>query len=66
MSAKEDYIIANRLLVLDFLLSAQKFLREPEGEIKVTVKDVHPYTLWRGHFLVCGRLSSSKRAYSKV
>ena len=48
MSAKEDYIIANRLLVLDFLLSAQHFLAEPEGEIKVTVKDVHPYTLWRG------------------
>ena len=66
MSAKEDYIIANRLLVLDFLLSAQKFLREPEGEIKVTVKDVHPYTLWRGNALACRRFSGSNRTYSKV
>lgn len=31
MSAKEDYIIANRLLVLDFLLSAQTLLEKPEG-----------------------------------
>ena len=47
MAAKEDYIIANRLLVFDFLLSALTLLRRPDGEIKVTVKDVHPYTLWR-------------------
>jgi hypothetical protein len=47
MSAKEDYIIANRLLILDFLLSAKQLLQEPDGEIKVTVKQVHPYTLWR-------------------
>lgn len=47
MGAKEDYIIANRLLVLDFLLSAERLLNHPDGEIKVTVKEVHPYTLWR-------------------
>ena len=33
--------------VLDFLLSAESLLRKSDGEIRVTVKDVHPYTLWR-------------------
>ena len=31
MGAKEDYIIANRLLVLDFLLSAEQQLNHPHG-----------------------------------
>ena len=31
MGAKEDYIIANRLLVLDFLLSAERLLNHPDG-----------------------------------
>jgi len=31
MHAKEDYIIANRLLVLNFLLSAPHLLKQPDG-----------------------------------
>lgn len=44
-STRDGYIILNRLLILDFLVSAEPLLNE-QGEIKVTVKNVPPYTLW--------------------
>ena len=46
ISTRDCYIIANRLLILDFLLSAEALLAHPEGEIRVTVKNVPPYTQW--------------------
>eukprot|EP00961_Rhodomonas_salina_P255506 3453252-Rhodomonas_salina.2 len=47
IACNSDVIIQNRLLVLRFLRSAQKLLARPIGEIKVTVKDVYPYSWWR-------------------
>jgi hypothetical protein len=46
ISCTSDYIVANRLLVLNFLRSAQSLLA-PSGEIKVTTKDAYPYAWWR-------------------
>eukprot|EP00802_Teleaulax_amphioxeia_P005908 Tamp_05912.p1 GENE.Tamp_05912~~Tamp_05912.p1 ORF type:complete len:437 (+),score=53.14 Tamp_05912:264-1574(+) len=47
MSTRDGYIIGNRLLLLDFLLSAQPLLTTPDGEVKITIKDVPPYSQWR-------------------
>ena len=46
ISVRDGYIIANRLLLLDFLLSAGELLALPDGEITLTVKDVPPYDKW--------------------
>jgi len=45
LSTRDGYIIANRLLLLDFLLSAEAML-SLSGEIRITVKDVSPYDKW--------------------
>eukprot|EP00960_Hanusia_phi_P029497 747979-Hanusia_phi.AAC.8 len=43
----EDIVVANRLLIADFLRSAKHFLSHPHGEIRVACKDTYPYTWWR-------------------
>ena len=47
VSTRDGYVIGNRLLLLDFLLSAQPLLTTPDGEVKITIKDVPPYSQWR-------------------
>ena len=41
-----DYMLRNRQLCLNTLRSALHFLSRPNGEVRITVKDVYPYTEW--------------------
>ena len=41
-----DYMLRNRQLCLNTLRSALHFLSRPHGEVRITVKDVYPYTEW--------------------
>eukprot|EP00287_Rhodomonas_sp_CCMP768_P012949 CAMPEP_0196732636 /NCGR_PEP_ID=MMETSP1091-20130531/11991_1 /TAXON_ID=302021 /ORGANISM="Rhodomonas sp., Strain CCMP768" /LENGTH=94 /DNA_ID=CAMNT_0042075937 /DNA_START=1 /DNA_END=281 /DNA_ORIENTATION=+ len=47
IASNSDYIIANRMLILNFIRSAEPFISRPNGTIRVTAKDVYPYSWWR-------------------
>mmetsp|Transcript_353 Transcript_353/g.636 ORF Transcript_353/g.636 Transcript_353/m.636 type:complete len:234 (-) Transcript_353:16-717(-) len=46
-TAGDDYIVANRFMILKVLRSAVSVLKKPQGKVKVTVKDCYPYEWWK-------------------
>ncbi|CAN0086047.1 unnamed protein product, partial [Heterosigma akashiwo] len=43
--------VENRIMLLQFLLGCEKVLKRPFGEVRITIKNVAPYTWWRTHTL---------------